>query len=380
MEKNYFYKNHTLSINNKSINFLFILSIVFFSSCNISVFFQQKYYKDSYHPIQLGKTNNQPPKKHFIEGITCFSYDNPYCQSASLQMFNSLNSDSLSIHYYNWVMGFTYGGYFHNYVGIRSFLPSNDPEIGLIQAEEYIGYKKKYYITNSEEQYKLAIKQNLSENKPLRIALNSATMVDEADFYPHSILLVGYNEDNIIYYETGGENRTLKNYEGKTIKWQQFLKSVISISEGFNYPWKYQLTEFDKVAFVEQLKIHTDTSLFETNGFWLKGDNFGPVAIGAKAIESLASYIAKNGIKEYEMDYLKKTLMMGERNRNDNAMFLKKTSNKKLLELASYMAKSSKLFTEALNSLEKNDNKTLSKVLLILYENETSAGQLLSKN
>lgn len=272
-------------------------------------------------------------------------------------------------------MGFTYGAYFHNYVGIKSFLPATDPEIGLIQAEEYIGYRKKYYTTNDEELYQLTIKQRLSKNKPLRIAINSASMIDEDGFYPHSILLVGYDNDNIIYYETGGENRVLKNHEGEKLNWEKFLKSVVSISEGFNYPWKYQLTEFDKGAFTGSLKTYTDSSLLEVNGYSLKGNNYEPVAIGAKAFESLANYITKNGLHEYESDYLKETLSMGKNNRYDNAMFLKK--NKTLLELSEYMNKSSELFKEALNSLDKNDYNELSKVLLSLYENEASAGQLL---
>lgn len=355
----------------------FMICILFLSSCNISKYFQQKYYKDSYGPIEIQATIIEAPDHHFIEGITCYSYEGPYCQSASLQMVNSLSNDSLSIHHYNWLMGFTYGAYFHDYVGVYSFLPSTDPEIGLIQAENYIGYRRKYYTTNNENLYISSLKDWLSKNVPLRVAINSATLVDEEGFYAHSVLLVGYSDENVIYYETGGENRNLKNHEGERATWQKFIKSVLSVSEGFNYPWKYQFTVLNQAEFEGSLKDYTDDTLLKNNAYSLIGDKYGPVSIGAKAYESLASYIKEKGLDENEASYLKETLMMGKDNRYDNAVFLKGSKNKKLLELSNHLSKSSKLFAEALSELEKREYENLRKVLLSLYENEKLAGQLI---
>lgn len=358
----------------KKVTFLSIglfLLLTVLSSCNIAKFFQQKYYKDSYEPVSITKVDNAIPVAHKIEGITCYSYANPYCQSASMQMIHSLDNNEQDIHFYNWIMGFTYGAYFHNYVGIQSFLPSNDPELGYIQAAEMMGYDRKYYITDKFDDYKQFIKQQLSDNVPIRVSVNSATMVNEEGFYPHSILLVGYNAENVIYYETGESDRKIENHEGETMDWNTLKASVESIADGFNYPWIYQLTLIKS----QNTNINTDINdsrLIAANKSSVLGNTYGPVHIGANAFTALANYIDKNGISADEKDYLELVVEMAAENRLDNANFLKNTEISSFVNAANYFTASSKLLKDLLNELnqEKTNLQTVSNLLVSISEQE----------
>jgi len=209
--------------------------LILLSSSCISKYFQQKYYKDYYNPIKIQKVEYETQEKAFIEGITGFSYETPYCQSASLQTIHSLYTNTESIDYYNWIMGFTYGAYFHNYVGVWSFIPANDPELGLKRASNHLGFNRKYYTSNNLNLYTQFVKHLLSNNNPIRVAVNSSVIQNQEGFLPHSIVLLGYDLENIFYHETGGSDSIIKKHRGEKMSWETFIASVESIREVSSY-------------------------------------------------------------------------------------------------------------------------------------------------
>lgn len=379
-----------LNVNKKELNRIenmknsLIIAFCLFSlmSCNVAKYFQQKYYKDSYEPQYITTVNSSKVNSHTIPGLTCYSYSTPYCQSASLQISHSTIEANNDINYYNWIMGFSYGAYFNKMVGIRSFIPYNDPEIGFIQGQEYLGYNREYLVSDDSALFVSKLRELLKKDMPVRVAINSSILSGQNGFYPHSIILVGFNLDTICYFETGMGNRAIKNYEGEKITINQLIPSIKSFCTVYNHPWSYQLTSFDFNSFNQNKRRDIfDTTLESNNGNSLLGNIYGPVSIGAKSYKELAEFIDKNGTSKSERDYLIEVLKFGKQNRKDNALFLESQnkSNTRYNKISSLFIKSSELHDKCLYHLKNYDKNNLANALKEISTIETQIGNLLIK-
>mgnify|MGYP000368527668 CR=1 FL=1 len=369
-------------IENMKNSLIIVFCLFSLMSCNIAKYFQQKYYKDSYEPQYITTVNSSKVKFHSIPGLTCYSYSTPYCQSASLQISHSTIEANNDINYYNWIMGFSYGAYFNKMVGIRSFIPYNDPEIGFIQGQEYLGYNREYLVSDDSALFVSKLRELLKKDMPVRVAINSSILSGQNGFYPHSIILVGFNLDTICYFETGMGNRAIKNYEGEKTTINQLIPSIKSFCTVYNHPWSYQLTSFDFNSFNQNKRRDIfDSTLESNNGNSLLGNIYGPVSIGSKSYKGLAEFIDKNGTSKSERDYLIEVLKFGKQNRKDNALFLKfqNKSNTRYNKISSLFIKSSELHDKCLYHLKNYDKNNLANVLKEISTIETQIGNLLIK-
>lgn len=360
----------------KIITLLLVVALI--SGCDIGTYFQQRYYKTSYQPVKIESDHIEAdiPNQFVITDIPCISYKNAYCQSTSLQMITASRGLDTTIHYYNWLMGFTYGSVFTG--TLHSFLPYNDPELGFINASPYLGLKRIYYITDDQDLYTNFIKQEISKKNAIRTAINSAALSGQEGFYPHSILLIGFSADSIYYYETGKENRVINNYRGETASWKELLTSIESIGEQFKYPWKYNATVFEKA------NIKTDVNeIWKVNGEFLKGIKEGPVSTGAKGLEELSKYIAD---REFELSDWKENkwkFEAGAYTRLDNSEFLKRVFPKEpeVLKAAELLYLSGKNFEKILQLIEDNiDKQKISDLFLTSAKLEEEAGEIFIKH
>ncbi len=219
------------------------------------------------------------------------------------------------------------------------------------------------------------LKEQLSLNTPLRIALNSSTLYNTKGFSPHSILVVGYAKDTIYYYETGGKDRRLDNYIGEKVGMNRFLSSIRSMANSFQYPWLYNMTLFDtctqNINFGEVWKRNSD---------YMIGQAYGPTAIGAMGIKKFADYIKNNEFKDWQLNIFNMVLDMGIYTRSDNGNFIRANFNgQKFQKIADLFNKSSELFKEAKQSmLEKNKNAVVNN-LYEIAEIELNIGKLMAE-
>ncbi len=347
------------------------------SSCDIAAFFQQKYYQDAYMPQEIREVTTEVPETAYVDDVHCYSYQNAYCQSASLQMIMSQLGSEEDIHYYNWMMGFTYGAYYNEYAGIYSFLPANDPEPGFVQAAQHLGLKREYLTTNNRSLYLHKVKAVLAEGIPVRVAINSATLAGKSGFFPHSVLLIGYSADSVYYYETGGENRSLSGHRGERAHWKDMLVSIESIAENFNYPWPYQLTvmQQDTVGSLSELN---HPNILAYNAESLRGATYGPVSKGTNAILALADNV--EGVStEKELEFLQMMLAFSAESRQDNAAFLRRHQEKNTAfsKISQLMQQSSEQFRLAAASVAAKDLSGAAAKLRLAAQYEQEAGERL---
>jgi hypothetical protein len=276
----------------KVILIIFIITAVlgvavWFSMPYIGRYYQHKYFYEEYRPeeLQLDAIANFPSEYH-LKGIPWISYKKSYCQSTSLQMIAHYHGIEEPLDYFNFLMGFSYSAVsFGNW---QSFMPWTDPELGFRVAAPYLGLKRRYIITNNDEFLLKALKFYLSKGYPISIAHNSRALRGKKGFSGHSVVLVGYNEGDFYYYETGGEDRFIEGKKGITVTDQTLINAMRDIHERFNHPWKFSFTIFEKAEKMEDFR-----EIWKRNGKLLIGSKWGPICQGSFAIREFANQLEK---------------------------------------------------------------------------------------
>ena len=316
-------------------NIITALCLLFTIGC-IARYFQVKYFLEEYEPIQITqKEITDYPTTYFIKGLTCVSYKNAYCNTAALEMIGLQQGIDKTVHYYNWLTGFTYGAgtFLPDY--LARFLPYTDPETGNKIAAPYLGLKRNYFVTKNKDLYVKALKSYLSQNYPLRVALDAGVYRNLDGAYPHSILLVGYNDSQVYYYETGGDiDRRIPNHPGETMTWETLIDSVETLDSFFAYPWTYNYTVFTKGT------TGTDmVNVWERNAYNIIGYDYTSVAYGSMAVLRLVEAVQDRDLTDSDKERLKSILEMSVYTRADNSAFIKASFNDALLLQAADLLK-----------------------------------------
>ena len=327
--------------------FLFLAALLAITvfCCN-----SEKYFVDNYKPIYRKLAGDVVPETYFIRNFPHISFENAYCNSPCIMMVDrAINGSTESVHYYNWLTGFTYGA---SYFGtVYSFRPFTDIEIGNDFAAPFLNLKRNYYVCDDSTEFIYHLRELISDNEAVRVALSSAIYgsQDKRKFWPHSVMLVGYDENNFIYYETGRIDRDTINSQGEIMKASTLIEAEYDFAKRFGVPWKYNFTTFTKVEKVES----SEKYVWERNGEQLIGRSipFTSIGTGSDAILGLAESIREDGIDLKQQRYLKTWIKMAEYNRADNANFLKSFSNSdKIILAAEYLEDSGQNYNKIILS------------------------------
>jgi hypothetical protein len=336
----------------------------------LAQYFRTKHYIEEYEPIYIApKHIADYEDEYFIEGLTYVSYENAYCNTAALEMIGLKHGIDRALHYYNWLTGFSYGAaaFLPDYLAMYG--PYTDPESGNKFAAPFLGLKRNYFVTNSKDLYTEAIKSYLSRDYPLRIALDAGTYANLGRFVGHSILLVGYNDSEVIYYETGLSDRRIQDHPGESMSWEIFMDSVKSMSSVFGYPWTYNFTVFTE-AYAETDIIN----VWQRNADNMIGFDYKSVVYGSKAIFALAEALEDRALTDSEKESLKGDLEQSTFTREDNSNFIQSNFDESLLlEAADLLKEASEIYS----SIDIEDNERLVSSLKECAQIEEQAGILI---
>ena len=281
------------------------------------------------------------PSHWHLQGVPCVSRPEAYCQSTSLQVVAEWRSRRRDpIGFYNWLMGFTYGaGHLkHSLV----FLPFSDPEAGLRLASPPLGLSHRYRVTDDPELYQRAIQAALVGGSPLRVMVDSATLRGHTGYFsPHSIVLVGYGAEGVLYYETRAPSAHSWGQTGQLASWDLLLRAARRVSETYRYPWVLQFTQFG-TAPAEPLDA---AAIWARNGRLLIGEEAPWYSSGSFAPRSLAAELVRR--EGRDLGDLKVFLQYGVDTRRDNAAYLREgfAPEPRLSEVARALAQVAELYS-----------------------------------
>ena len=256
------------------------------------------YHRQTCNPTEISPEDVRScPAACHLDDVPWIATREWYCAANSLSMIAAQHGVHAPTEHCSFLMGFSYGASAVPGSSVVQFF--GEPEAGLGAAAPYVGLQRRYYTTDDATLYLNALRSALSQGYPVRVGLDVAVLYDLEEPSPHSEVLVGYDQDGFLYYETvclpeapcePGEQPP--GEEGLRISDQTLLEAVRGQAKIFSCPWRYSLTIF------EERSRETDLGpIWARNGDLLVGGaKYGP-AQGADAIEALANTFEKHGVK-----------------------------------------------------------------------------------
>ncbi len=255
--------------------------------------FVHAYYLAEYQLTPLTNAElGEPPARFRLTDVPWLSEPAPLCQSVSLRMLAAQQGRVEDRSTLDFLMGFTWGA---SPIPRRSgFFPGQDPEPGFLRAAPHLGFTRRYLTTDSAEDFVKGLKTFLSKGRAVRVALDRSMALDERGLTPHSVVLIGYDENGFEYYEPTCDDvkrcqpgEQPEGSAGLTLSTERLLLAEESQSLAFQYPWKYQLLVLDKGPIVPSLETAVQRNARALIGAKGQGPSSGSVAVGetAKAIE-----------------------------------------------------------------------------------------------
>jgi hypothetical protein len=279
----------------------------------LATYYQQRYQAQ---PVPAAGSYPAPPARARVAGVPAISYANAYCQTASLQMLDRDPARAATdVHAYNWLTGFTYGAYVEQ--DVASFLPYTDPEVGFQPAVRELGLARHYYVTSDEAAFGLYLKHLLASGQPVRVALNGHALLGRPGFFPHAVVVVGYEADDILYHETGVRDRYEAAPAGERTPLARLAQAVAQMQAVYHYPWRYNLTVLAPGPLAAPAAARR-------NGQALAGWATPGASTGAQALRTLARLVLAGPVAPATWQQAHFRFAAGVYTRRDNAAFLRR--------------------------------------------------------
>jgi hypothetical protein len=300
-------------------------------------------------PIALDCATAVPDEAHVL-GVPWVAHEKAYCQSTSLQMVAEWRVQRHEpLGFYNWLMGFTYGA--HHLQGSFLFLPYGDPEAGLRVAAPWLGLEHRYYVTDERDVFRTAVRRSLAQGRPLRVMVDSATLKGRSDYFsPHSIVVVGYSKEGLLFFETREADKREENAVGRQLSWDLLELALLRVSAMYRYPWTYHFTAFERteVTPIDPAEVRA------RNARSLAGAASSPAPTGACAIRSLSAELERHAPDDPKD--LRLFLDYGAYTRADNADFLSEefAHSGAVREAAECLAAASRSYTSIVRAIDES--------------------------
>jgi hypothetical protein len=292
--------------------------------------FMRRYFEEHYQPVPLEDADTGAfPSSHHLRDVPWFSTRETYCEANTLQMIAHQQGKPVSREEVNFLMGFTYGASGMPAAGPFGpprigFSPFTDPEPGHAMAAPYLGLVRHYRVTRDLKLYLRALRYHLSQGHALHVPLDYAVLYDLEGFFPHSDLLVGYDQTGFYYFETvcleGVPCTPGVRAPGETglrVSDEKLLEAIESQSRRFTFPWRYAFSVFESGLTQTDLR-----PVWARNAALLSGGSkYGPKR-GADAIEQTAAQITASWRKA-DLTQLRQFMESAIYSRHDNADFLR---------------------------------------------------------
>lgn len=315
---------------------------------DITYSYKLSYILSAYGIEELDPLISEPPPSASLEGVPSISYAKQYCATTCLQMVTAYYGMNFSIHYLNFITGFTYGATLFNYGNETFFLPYSDPFMGLRNAADYLGLRYRFLVTDDEEAFVKAIKLFIASGTPVIVPVNAARLYSLEGFIPHFELVVGYEGDEFVLHEPMKHSPQAPT----TVRFNASLiaKANEDIMKTYDLIWSFGLAVYEPGG--EASKGYADA--LRNAGLLEKGFVFSTgnvtIATGSHAFEKLADAVERGKIGK---EYLMVIMEMAKENREDNARFISSAfpCNIKTLGAATFLQKASRIYGEIVESL-----------------------------
>ena len=275
------------------------------------------YVLSAYGIEELGSVSGEPPPSANLSGVPAISYEKSYCATTCLQMVAAYYGINKSIHYLNFITGFTYGATLFRYGNETFFLPYSDPFVGLKNASGYLGLRYRFLVTNDGEEFIKAIKTFIASGTPVIVPVNAARLYSFKGFAPHFELVVGYEGDEFILHEPvkrGPGAPSIVRFGASLL-----ARANEDLMKTYGMLWSHGFAVYEPGGDVVRGLADALRSVGRLEkGFVFDAGNV-TIATGSYALEKLADAVEKG---EIDPNYLSIIMKMAQQTRADDARFI----------------------------------------------------------
>jgi len=317
-------------------------------------YFIGSYYRGSYQPIAISAADlrDYPPEAHLAD-VPWIGGDIQDCQAISLQMIAAQHGIDRPRAHFDFLMAFGYGA--SEISGMPGFFPaSTDPETGMLAAAPYLGLARRYYTTDDRALFLRALRAELAQGRPVRLALDMGALYGYAEFIAHSEVIVGYDAQGFYYYETVCLSPAdcqpamrPSGDRGLYVADDRLAGAVLSQSRRRSYPWQYALT-----VFAPGPTTHDLGPVWQRlSDAILATPQYGPQT-GVAIIERLAGNVKSQGARFDTGAYLT-GVEIAARFRRDQAVYLRENfaGDGAVLEAADLLEQAARDYDQALAAM-----------------------------
>lgn len=343
------------------------------------------YAKYEYEPRAIPKKalRESIPEEVSLEGVPKISRRVPLCFTTALEMAAKYYGVDVSIDYVNLASGWTYTWTYIK--GLFAPLPLGDPRSAIARASPYLGLEIRLYVAEQAKEFFRGLRYFLSRGLPAIVEVDPIYFWSRRGIgiettrspfaVTHAELLVGYEDEKFLYYETG----LLDVYEprgGRGLEvYEEVLEEAVErVSRTFMLPWRYHFWIAPSTMGRRNIAQALIRAGRELVGFSLSGWVF----FGSYVLEELARE-AEDLAEEKEM--MKEVFEMAAYYRKRNSRFLRTWfSDEHVVKAAELLESASDCYSEISNLLSANpDIDRLRELLSRACRLERGAGSLLAR-
>jgi hypothetical protein len=317
------------------------------------------------------------PDSHLLIGVPWIPQEEAYCSPSALMMIGHSLGIEQQLGYFNFLMGFTYSAFYCPSCDYSMPWVFPSPLDGFALAAPYLGLRMRHLGTDSLNVFLDSIRFHLSEGRPVVVNLDGSKLLGRPSIYPHTELLVGYNQLGFSYLETqAAPQQGLRD----TISFMgaaELAESVQAYNEHFRYPLGYAFIIFEPAKTREGL-----SAAWNRAGSGLVGKATGNVLSGSYALEKVASDLETGALDLARIGAFLEELIYTRRH---DAEFLLQfgAEHPQLLHAAQLLGGASDMYSLTLDSLAGNCESGVGspeQLIRIAAQAERSAGEILRQH
>ncbi len=340
----------------------------------------QAFYQAEYQPEPLPNSLlGTPPPSARVATVPWHSEKLGVVSSTCLRMLAAQQGVSIPRATADFLLGSTWGA---SPIPRRTgFFPGQDVEAGFLRAAPYLGLTRRYFTTDSGDDYVRALKTLLSQGRAVRVALDRAMLLEQRGLVPHAIILVGYDERGFEYYEPRCDDDTRctpadrpAGHAGLQVPTSRLLLAVESLALAVQYPWAYQALVLEPSAAPRpELSM-----LLAVNGRALIGQRTAGPSVGSVAVEDTAKALERHG-NDVVTAELKDGVGLAAVVRREDAEALRALfpSRSELAKASEALDEAAKYFAKAKEALEAKQLEQATAALKDASRADLTAGRVL---
>lgn len=356
-----------------------VVGLIFGSQALLRSFIHA-YYQQEYRPEPVGPTQRgSPPPTARVPNVPVLAEPGVTAVTQVVRMMAAQQGRPASREAVDFALGSIWGA---TALPRRTgFTPGLDPVLGVLRGASALGFQRRYFTTDDADEAVTAWKTVIASGRPVLVALDRAMLMEARGVTPHTVLLIGYDEQGFEYLDPRCDDASKcvvgerpAGHPGLRVERRRLVLAVESLALVLQYPWSYQLTVFEPWPSPPPPL----SELLAPNALALIGQKTNGPSMGSVLVADTAKALQRHG-NDVVTPELTAGLAAAVHARRDAAAALSTLfpSQPELSVASERLDEASRHHAAALKALEAKEIEVAAEALLSASKSELAAGEAM---